>query len=88
MLLTQPQLKRYHKAKHGTSVALPFQYKHLVTNLHHKGGFLPLIAAALAPIIGGIAGGLIEKGISGSGFHPPKVVWCKRLSGHTCRFTN
>ena len=35
-------------------------------NMRHKGGFLPLIAAALAPIIGGIAGGFIEKEIAGS----------------------
>ena len=34
---------------------------------NHRGGFLPLLAAALAPVIGGVAGGLIEKGIAGSG---------------------
>ena len=37
--------------------------------MKHRGGFLPLIAAALAPIIGGVAGGLIEKEIAGSGIH-------------------
>ena len=26
--------------------------------------------------------GLIEKGISGSGIHPPKLIWYKRLPGH------
>ena len=51
----------------GDPVRLPFRHQDLIANLHHKGGFLPLIAAALAPIIGGVAGGLIEKEIAGSG---------------------
>lgn len=29
--------------------------------------FIPLIAVALAPVIGGIAGGIIEKSIAGKG---------------------
>ena len=29
---------------------------------NHKGGFLPLLAAALAPVLGGVIGGVIEKG--------------------------
>ena len=40
--------------------------------MKHKGGFLPLLAAALAPIIGGVAGGLIEKEIAGSGIYSNK----------------
>jgi len=67
LLLRNPYAKRYHEAKMGHPVRLPFRHKDLVQNLHHKGGFLPLIAAVLAPIIGGVAGGLIEKEIAGSG---------------------
>ena len=69
MLLTPAQFKKYHSAKTGKIVSLPFEHKHLVDNMKHKGGFLPLIAAALAPIIGGVAGGLIEKEIAGSGIY-------------------
>ena len=67
LLLRMPYARRYGEAKMGNPVRLPFRHQDLVANLHHKGGFLPLIAAALAPIIGGVAGGLIEKEIAGSG---------------------
>ena len=77
LLLTKPQWKRYQKAKHGDVVSLPFQHKHLAQNMKHKGGFLPLIAALLAPVIGGVAGGLIVKEIAGSGIHPSKLIWYK-----------
>ena len=40
--------------------------------MKHKGGFLPLLAAALAPVIGGVVGGLIEKEIAGSGIYHKK----------------
>ena len=69
MLLTPAQFKKYHSAKTGKIVSLPFQHKHLVENMKHKGGFLPLLAAALAPVIGGVAGGLIDKAIAGSGIY-------------------
>ena len=65
-LLVKPtHLKKYKKASSGSVVNLPFKHDDLRHN--HKGGFLPLLAAALAPIIGGVAGGLIEKEIAGSG---------------------
>ena len=67
MLLTPAQFKKYHSTKAGKIISLPFEHKHLVENMKHRGGFLPLLAAALAPIIGGVAGGLIEKEIAGSG---------------------
>ena len=67
LLLTPSHLAKYHKSKVGSILNLPFQHKHLVDNMKHKGGFLPLLAAALGPIIAGVAGGLIEKGIAGSG---------------------
>ena len=67
LLVTTNALKRYAKAKTGESVPLHFKPEHLQENMKHSGGFLPLIAAALAPIIGGVAGGLIERQISGKG---------------------
>ena len=77
LLLTPAQFKKYHSAKTGKVVSLPFEHKHLVENMKHKGGFLPLIAAALAPIIGGVAGGLIEKEIAGSGIYKQECG-CKK----------
>ena len=65
LLVTPAHLKRYRKASHGSVVNLPFKHNDLRHN--HKGGFLPLLAAALAPVIGGVAGGLIEREIAGSG---------------------
>ena len=64
-------LKRYQKAAKGGPVPLHFKHEHLVENMKHRGGFLPLIAAALAPVLGGIAAGAIERGIAGSGIHTP-----------------
>ena len=69
MLLTPAQFKKYHSAKTGKIVSLPFEHEHLVENMKHRGGFLPLLAALLAPVIGGVAGGLIEKEIAGSGIY-------------------
>ena len=71
LLVAPRHLTRYNKAHHGSIVSLPFKHEELMENMRHKGGILPLIAAALAPVIGGIAGGLIEKEISGSGL--PKL---------------
>ena len=83
MLLTRSQLSRYEKAKAGSIVSLPFQHKHLVQNMNHKGGILPLLIAALAPVVGGIAGGLIERGVAGSGIYHKKKRSknCKRGKG-------
>ena len=78
LVLNPSQMKRYQKPPPGSTVALPFKHEHLQRNMHGKGGFLPLLAAVLACIIDGGAGGLIEKEIAGSGVHLPKVVWSKR----------
>ena len=75
MVMRNPYAKRYHETPNGRTVILPFSHQDLVRNLHHKGGFLPLIAAALAPIIGGVAGGLIEREIAGSGFRSSGRPW-------------
>ena len=69
LLLRAEHVKKYNKAAPGSVISLPFRHDELVSNMHHKGGFLPLIAAALAPVFGAIAGGLIQKGIA-------KVVHC------------
>ena len=68
LLVTPAMLKRYQKATKNP-VPLQFKHEHLIENMHHQGGFLPLIAAALAPVLGGIAAGAIERGIAGSGLH-------------------
>ena len=78
MLLTPAQWTRYQKLAANGSITLPFQHNHLVANMKHKGGFLPLIAAALAPIIGGIAGGFIEREIAGSGIYKKRKKKLKR----------
>ena len=70
LLVTPAMLKRYQKAAKGGPVPLHFKHEHLVENMNHQGGFLPLIAA-LAPVLGGIAAGAIERGIAGSGLHGP-----------------
>ena len=72
MLLTPKQWLKYQKAATGKTITLPFKHKDLVDNMKHKGGFLPLITAALAPVIGGIAGGLIERKIAGKGIYQRK----------------
>ena len=51
LLVTPEHLVRFNKAHHGAIVTLPFKHEHLKEN--HKGGFLPILAAALAPVIGG-----------------------------------
>ena len=75
LLITSSMLKRYKKAAEGESVPLQFKHEHLVENMRHSGGFLPLIAA-LAPVLGGIAAGAIERGIAGSGFNGPDRTSC------------
>ena len=66
LFVTANMLKRYAKGNKGDIVPLNFKHEHLMGNMK-QGGFIPLIAAALAPVIGGIAGGLIEKSIVGKG---------------------
>ena len=69
MLLTPQHWAKYQATTHGKSFNIPFKHEELAENMKHKGGFLPLIAAAFAPVIGGVAGGLIEREISGSGIY-------------------
>ena len=64
MLLAPSHMKKMQKAAHGSVVTLPFSHKHLVENSRHKGGFLPLLAAVLGPDLGGVAGGLLGRGLT------------------------
>ena len=81
LLLNPSQMKRYQKASPGP-ISIPFRHTDLQQNMKCKGGFLPILAAALAPVIGGIAGGLIEREIAGSGVKHPKIVWCKKSGAY------
>lgn len=72
MLLTPAQRMKYQSLANGKSMNMTFKHKDLEENMRHKGGFLPLLAAALAPVLGGVAGGLIEKEIAGSGIYKKK----------------
>ena len=65
--LTPAHLDKYNRAESGSVVPLKFERHHIEENLKHSGGFLPLLAAVLAPVIGGVAGGLIEREIGSSG---------------------
>ena len=84
VLLTPAQFSRYHNDAPGETVSIPFRHRDLVQNADHKGGFLPLLLAALAPVLGGVVGGVIEKEISGSGIHQ-KGCRKKTVSGSGMR---
>lgn len=66
-LIANRHFKKFTNAPAGSVVSLPFKHEELMDNMRHSGGFLPLLAAALAPVLGGVAGGLIERGIAGAG---------------------
>ncbi len=72
--LTPLQVNKLNGAPPGTVVPLRFHDKHLQENLKHSGGFLPLLAAALVPLISSVAGGLIERKIAGRGLSSPAAA--------------
>ena len=45
MLLTPDQFKKYHSTKTGKIVSLPFEHKHLVENMKHRGGFFTSVSS-------------------------------------------
>ena len=66
--------RQMQKLAHGNGgpVKLTFSNAQLHQNLHHTGGFLPLLAAAILPIIGSAIGGVVEREIAkGGGLHSP-----------------
>ena len=69
--LRPEQISKIDKAKPGSTIALKFSKEDLQYNRRSRGGFIPLLIAALAPIIGGVVGGVVEKEIAGSGLSSP-----------------
>ena len=67
LCLTQQQLFKVRKAPVGTQFSFAFSPAQVKANVKHEGGFLPILAAVLAPIISGIIGGVAERAIAGSG---------------------
>ena len=65
--MTQQQSLKIRKAPVGTHFSFAFSPAQVKANMKHEGGFLPLLAAALIPIVSGIIGGVAEKAIAGSG---------------------
>ena len=72
LCLTQQQLFKVKKARPGSNFSFPFSAAQVKANVKHEGGFLGILAAALAPIIGGIIGGVAENAIAGSGLKTSK----------------
>ena len=67
LCFTPSQVTKIQNATPGTNFSFHFTPAQLKANMKHKGGFIPLLAAFLAPVLGGIIGGVAEKAISGSG---------------------
>lgn len=83
LCLTKQQIAKVEKAPEGTSFSFPFSAAQIKANMSHKGGFLSLLAAVLAPLLGGVIGGLAEKAIGGSletayEHHHQPVIWRKK----------
>ena len=66
-LLKPSQWKVYNRAAPNSTFRLTFSAADMAKNINHSGGFLPLLAAILGPIIGGVAGAAVDRAISGAG---------------------
>ena len=84
LCLTHKQLSKVKKMPPGTAFQFKFSPAQMTANLQHRGGFLPLLLAALAPILGGVIGGVVEKSIAGSGIHD--IIW--RKNNRTMKLTS
>ena len=75
--------RQLHKLKHSEShpTKLQFSADQLKQNLKHEGGFLPLLASALIPLVSGVVGGVIEKEISGGSI---PSIYVSRPTGTVC----
>ena len=82
LCLTRQQLVKVQRAPPGTTFTFIFSAAQIRNNVQHKGGFLPLLLAALAPILGGVIGGVAERAIAGSGIRLPAcdgtVFWKRK----------
>ena len=72
-LLSPRQLKKLHKSD-VFPTKLTFSAAQVKKNLQHTGGFLPLLASALIPIIGSAIGAVVEKEISGGSISPEPIL--------------
>ena len=63
-LLSPRQMHQIHQAG-GQPTRLTFSRAQLKKNLGHEGGFLPILASALIPIIGSAVGAIVENEIAG-----------------------
>lgn len=86
LCLTRQQFLKVQKAPIGTPFQFTFSAAQINANLQHKGGFLPLLLAVLAPILGGVVGGLAEKAIGGSGIREGTNIFWKKKK-HTLKLT-
>ena len=64
-LLSPKQTHLIQQSDGNHPTKLTFSAGQLRQNLKHTGGFLPLLASALIPVIAGAVGGIVEKEISG-----------------------
>ena len=79
-ILSPRQLKNLQLAN-GAPTKLTFSCDQLRKNLHHEGGFLPLLASALIPIIGSAVGAVVEREIAGSGIEAGEPILHSRPNG-------
>lgn len=79
-ILSPRQLCKLKEAN-GAPAKLTFSSDQLKKNLHHDGGFLPLLASALIPIIGSAVGAVVEREIAGSGIGAGEPVLHSKPSG-------
>ena len=72
LCFTPSQVAKIQKASPGTNFSFHFSSTQIKRNMQYRGGFLPLLAAFLAPILGGVIGGVAESAIAGKGLSPSK----------------
>ena len=80
-LLKPSQWKVYNRAAPNSTFRLTFSAADMAKNINHSGGFLPLLAAILGPIIGGKAGAAVDRAISGAGVSFGGVGGAKKKRG-------
>ena len=79
--LTTPQCVKLHDAAVGETVPLHMRHEHLVENLKHKGGIIPILIGLLASAAGAAAGEAIGREISGGGVSDAYL--CMRNNKHS-----
>ena len=77
-LLNAKQVSKLDKSPSGHPVKIMLTADQVKKNMEHTGGFLPIIAALLAPVIGSAVGAAVDKAISGKGLSPGTTLWAKK----------